>query len=159
MEVPIVVVDVKSIKRNDLLLSIHVLRHKPAYCREAWSNLHGTDTVSKGWVPRIRGKWRGKKERNQKRSTLFPKATAEQHIREPGRQRQAKEDTSHVCPPTQEAEMEPSINYHQKWPTLTLVAPVQALGHRKLWNKFCHINMGTGEAFHSLKQNCVIKAH
>lgn len=101
----------------------------------------------------------GEKERKQKRSTLFLKATAEQHAREPGRQRQAKEDTSHVCPPTQGAEMEPSINYHQKWPTLTLGAPVQALGHRKSWNKLCHINMGTGEACHSLKQNCVIKAH
>lgn len=95
------------------LLSIHVLRHKPAYCREERSNLHRTDTVSKGRGPpeqgqRQHGEGRGKK--NKKRSILFLKATAEQHIREPGRQRQAKEDPSHVCPPTQGAEREPSIN-------------------------------------------------
>lgn len=80
------------------LLSIHVLRHKPAYCREERSNLHRTDTVSRGRGPQEPGPEikmeGGKAKKNKKRSILFLKATAEQQVREPGRQRQAKEATS-----------------------------------------------------------------
>lgn len=102
--------------------------------------------------PKRKKEWKkGKKIKNS--LILFLKEITETHVKESGK----RKPQGHVCPPTQEGEMEQSINYcyvDSNWG--------QSNGKQEVmeWAKrvFC-INMATDEPFHSLKQNCVIKAH